>query len=967
MEDEGKFGMTHSKGVNKMKKAGFSRFLLFVLAAQGGMVSAQTGGVGTWSAQANLPQWNKALGVTRTRQSCAESETPDKCLQFVGSVAKANNVKVFLNIALDTSTSIDYSAAYSRMSVTAPYLVEIGIDDFVDQYSALFPKTPGPAALLSTVIANVKSANPNLKFGATIYEDQLGNAYLQDAKLPAALRGQFDYVHLFPHYREDGPNFAAYVQQAKRLFPNAGIIAGSYAYDRRYYLPCAPQGQPCTTQQDFDLFQQTLALQVQLMRSGAVDSIEFYPGFFGAEEKWDGWSNPRECDPSDLAACIANTKTMRQAAVALLGGSSTVQAWTQLTPGGRAPVPRSGHSAVMDSASHRMIVFGGTSDNGDLNDTWILTNANGQGGAPAWIPLTTPSAPPAAYYSAGMYDAGSNRMILFGGAGGTDVWVLTNANGLGGGSSWIQLAPTGNPPFLFTNSQKEVYDSASNMMIVYDSGNSVWTLSNANGLGGNPVWTQLNVSNDGPSIRNGFTAVYNPAGSRMIVFGGSDGTTDFNEVWLLANANGLNGAPTWTNILPQGAAGAPAGRSGHTAVYDPARDTMTIFGGIGQPSDTWMLSSASGIGGTPVWAPVNSGDDGPAARADWTAVLDTSSSNMVVFGGYNTDFLNDAWSLTGTPLTWWPDPATHRGLSTWVNFSSDYDTLWSNRQLADQEINSLQQQGVEVVFLSISSASARPHLQALANRTDPVTGNVQYLLNALASHQIRACASILSDNFTGSASQVQRFDLVDPLLAFNASLGASDTGFTCVATDLEMPAGSRSTAVYDLWKQFHANLRDRIAARGGSLKLLAWMQGPDFLLTQMSPADRSQLMRRESISVDAADATQYDGALRYLTTQNGKLIFDAVIPMWYFTPADPYYRYLNHNLRELQAMRVPGLYLIAGLMVQNAGGTCCPGCVSGSQDYKARLQYNDTLRQKYPNLIGTGVFMWPIRGAWSCQ
>jgi hypothetical protein len=555
-----------------MKKVNFGGLLTTVLAVYSGIACGQAEGVGTWSVQTNLPQWNTTLGVTRTRQGC--SDTPAGCLRFVSGVAQANHVKVFLAIPLNASTTADYASQYSQLSLNAPYLVEVGIDDFVDQYRALFSDTKvQPAALLATVTSNLKSVNPNLKFGGTIYEDQLKDPYLQDAKLPASLRGRFDYVHLFLHYRADGPNFQAYVQQARQLFPNARIIAGSYAYDRRAYVPCAPQGQPCTTQQDFDLFQQSLTLQAKLMRAGAVDSIEFYPGYFGTEDQWDGWSNPRECAPGDLTACLANTRAMRQAAATILGGGSTTKAWKQLIPGGRAPAPRSGHSAAMDSANDRMIVFGGTSSSGDLNDTWVLTNADGQSGTPAWTQLATAGAPPAAAYSAGMYNAANNRMILYGGSSGSDVWVLTNANGLGGDSSWIQLSPTGTPPTPLSGWQAQVYDAALNILIVYDSSNLITVLSNANGLGGTPTWTSLNVSNSGPATRNGFTAVYNAASANMIVFGGSDGTTDYNDVWVLSNANGVAGAPTWASVLPQDANGAPGGRLGAAAVYDAARES----------------------------------------------------------------------------------------------------------------------------------------------------------------------------------------------------------------------------------------------------------------------------------------------------------------------------------------------------------------------------------------------------------
>ena len=75
-------------------------------------------------------------------------------------------------------------------------------------------------------------------------------------------------------------------------------------------------------------------------------------------------------------------------------------------------------------------------------------------------------------------------------------------------------------------------------------------------------------------------------------------------MWVLTNANGLDGAPAWIP-LPLGTATAPAGREGHTAVYDPASDTMTIFGGIGQPSDTWSAAHASGLTEPPVWTLVN--------------------------------------------------------------------------------------------------------------------------------------------------------------------------------------------------------------------------------------------------------------------------------------------------------------------------------------------------------------------------
>ena len=59
------------------------------------------------------------------------------------------------------------------------------------------------------------------------------------------------------------------------------------------------------------------------------------------------------------------------------------QTWTQLSPSGTPPVARGlhGSTGVYDSGNNRMIVFGGRDGSGNnLNDVWVLTNANGLGG-----------------------------------------------------------------------------------------------------------------------------------------------------------------------------------------------------------------------------------------------------------------------------------------------------------------------------------------------------------------------------------------------------------------------------------------------------------------------------------------------------------------------------------------------------------------------------------------------------------
>ena len=183
-----------------------------------------------------------------------------------------------------------------------------------------------------------------------------------------------------------------------------------------------------------------------------------------------------------------------------------------------------------------------------------------------WTQLSPSGTPPVArglHGTTGVYDPASNRMIVFGGRDGSgnnlnDVWVLTNANGVGGTSQWVNLIPNGadgSPPA--RSGHSAAYDAANNIMIIFGgcSGyctpalNDVWTLSHANGLGGTPVWTQLPLDFTGPAARTNAVAAYDPSQNLLLVYSGQDGSPDpcatFIDVWSLRNANGLGDAPIW--------------------------------------------------------------------------------------------------------------------------------------------------------------------------------------------------------------------------------------------------------------------------------------------------------------------------------------------------------------------------------------------------------------------------------------
>ena len=342
----------------------------------------------------------------------------------------------------------------------------------------------------------------------------------------------------------------------------------------------------------------------------------------------------------------------------LLATNVVAQTWQPV-----GPSPRLSHSAVLDTTSNSAIVFGGGQipENGgriNLNDVWRL-NAN-----LTWTALhPTGTAPQARLGHTAVYDSVNNRMTVFGGGEGStspcanDVWVLTNANGKGVVPAWTQLSPSGSAPAPRAQ-HGAAFDPASNTMIVYGGQNcfstifgDVWVLSNANGLGGTPTWTQLSPVGGGPGAREVQGGVaYDSANNRFIVFGGS---TANNDVWVLSSANGQGGTPTWTQLSPAGTL--PPARAENSTVYDPKSNRLTIYGGADAANnilqDTWVLTNANGLGGTPTWTQSVSLPLLPAGRFAHTAVYNSKTNKMTIYGGLASIsgpsvIANDVWVLS---------------------------------------------------------------------------------------------------------------------------------------------------------------------------------------------------------------------------------------------------------------------------------------------------------------------------------
>jgi hypothetical protein len=286
-------------------------------------VSAQTKpNIMSWGE--NISSWNEQLGVLALREGC--SIYPTECEPYLDNLAALANVKTYyVSMPFSVTDSVSWAKEYSTLSLSHKMMVEIGFDDFVNKIEndQVNGTLPNPAAFVSDVIAATKSANPNLAFGVTIYEDSLTHPAL--LALPATLRAEIQYVHLYLHYRENGPNYASYVATAKTIFPKAKIIAGAYPYDRIDYLPCAYKGTvSCTAAQEQSLYKQALQIQLNMVKAGTIYGLEFFFGYFGDPQDWPSWtSETRICHPARLSTCYENSKTLQNISLEVLQSTLT--------------------------------------------------------------------------------------------------------------------------------------------------------------------------------------------------------------------------------------------------------------------------------------------------------------------------------------------------------------------------------------------------------------------------------------------------------------------------------------------------------------------------------------------------------------------------------------------------------------------------------------------------------------------
>jgi hypothetical protein len=141
-----------------------------------------------------------------------------------------------------------------------------------------------------------------------------------------------------------------------------------------------------------------------------------------------------------------------------------------------------------------------------------------------------------------------------------------------------------------------------------------------------------------PPGRSWPSFAYDPPRREFVLFGGENGSTVLGDTWIHKDG-------AWTQLNP---ARSPSPRTGAAMVYDAATGQLLLFGGssfTGSPyyRDTWVWTGRT-------WRRLHPATS-PPARHNADMIYDAATHNVVLFGGYDGQYLGDTWTWNGTTWT----------------------------------------------------------------------------------------------------------------------------------------------------------------------------------------------------------------------------------------------------------------------------------------------------------------------------
>ena len=270
--------------------------------------------------------------------------------------------------------------------------------------------------------------------------------------------------------------------------------------------------------------------------------------------------------------------------------------------------PRAGHAMAFDGES--WLLFGGSGDDGFLNDTWRLGDT--------WEPLCQEqcaSLPTPRSSHKLALDEATHKLVLFGG---------TNDVPLGDTWEWS------------SDAHWQVVCGAVPGGGGAGSGGAGGSGASSGGASGDAAGPSAGApSACGPSPRLDHALAYHPTLRAVLLFGGSDGGGELGDLWQYAGGQ-------WSSVTQLGDA-SPGARAGHGMTYDAGTDLMILVGGRRDGTD--MASQVWGYSREySAWLAATSDGPAPAPRA-YASLTTTTPGTLVYYGGGKLEALGDAWSL----------------------------------------------------------------------------------------------------------------------------------------------------------------------------------------------------------------------------------------------------------------------------------------------------------------------------------
>ena len=285
-----------------------------------------------------------------------------------------------------------------------------------------------------------------------------------------------------------------------------------------------------------------------------------------------------------------------------------------------APAPRWHMSSVYDEAHHEVLIYGGFTLHGKVEqaqgDLWAWNGAGwhfvGDTGLPKVVALMA-------------FDSKRDRILMFGGAGdsgSTDgkLNVLENAR-------WRTLT---DDPTMSRLAGDFVYDSKRDHVLMFGGRNGqvnfadTWEYDGKN-------WIQTWVA--GPSLRSAAISAYDSDRGVTVLYGGFRPLAGLGDTWEWDGK-------TWRMVSNSG----PGPRAWPGLAYDSRRHRTILFGGENEKGiifhDTWSWNGKK-------WTRIATA--GPPARIQFAMEYDSARDRIVLFGGQGEHGpLNDVWEFDGT-------------------------------------------------------------------------------------------------------------------------------------------------------------------------------------------------------------------------------------------------------------------------------------------------------------------------------